>query len=144
MWWKFDQWLGVCCKEVRCSQAEVRAVPAAAACHEKRGGSSWKMSAPEESCLGTISFFNGSPGSSQPGQTEATTRHFHGNMCLEYPNLWKAVFILSTAFVYQLDLSQAAVKKTMHFSGSKIKILGNSRQCQENLWTASWKQFCCK
>lgn len=30
MWWKFDQWLGVCCKEVRCSQAEVRAVPAAA------------------------------------------------------------------------------------------------------------------
>lgn len=56
MWWKFDQWPGLCCKEVHCSQAEVRAVLAAAACHEKQGGSSCKMSVPEESYVGTISF----------------------------------------------------------------------------------------
>lgn len=83
-------------------------------------------------------FFSRSPGSSQPGQTEAAMRHFHGNMCLDYCNLWKAVFILSTASVYQLDLSQAAVKQSMHFTGGKIKILGNSRQCQENLWLVEY------
>lgn len=59
MWWKFDQWPGLCCKEMHCSQAEVRAVLAAAACHGKRGGSSCKMSVPEESCLETISFLVG-------------------------------------------------------------------------------------
>lgn len=144
MWWKFHQWPGMCCKEVCCSQAEVRAVLTTAACHEKRGGSSWKNVYSWKKLSRDHLIFNGNPGSSQPGQTEAARRHFHGDMCLEYPNPWKAVFILSTAFVYQLDLSQAAVKKNMNFSGSKIKILGKSRQCQENLWTASWKQFYCK
>lgn len=85
-----------------------------------------------------MSFFDWSCESSLPGQMEAAVTHLHGKMCVsEYPNLCKAVPKLSPAFDYQLHLSQAAVRKTVHFSG--IKILGGSRQCQEDLWTASWK-----
>lgn len=138
IWWKFDQWPGLCCKQARCSQAElgVCVVLAAAAGHARHGGGPQAL--PAEGCLWTMSFLGGSRGSSAPGQTEAAVTHLHGSMCVsEYPNLCKAVPNLSTAFDYRLDLSHAAVKKTIHFSG----IPGGSRQCQENLWTASWKQF---
>lgn len=95
---------------------------------------------PAERCLETMCGFEWSCGSSLPGQTEAAVTHLHGNMRVsEYPHLCEAVPNLSTAFDHQLDLSHAAVKKTIYFSGSKI--LGGSRLCQENLWTAIWKLF---
>lgn len=45
-----------------------------------------KMSIPEKKLSRDHHIFNGNPGNSQPGQTEAARRHFHGNMCLEYPH----------------------------------------------------------
>lgn len=136
---KFDQQTGLCCKQVHCSHTEpgVCVVLAAAACHARQSGG---PAVPAERCLGTLSFFGGSCGSSTPGQMGVVVTHLHGNMCVTgYPNLCKAVPGLSTAFDYQLDLSHAALKETIHFSGNKI--LRGSKQCQENLWTASWKQF---
>lgn len=93
-----------------------------------------------ERYLETLSFFDGSRGSSLPGQKEAAVTHLQGSMGVsEYPNMCKAVPNCSTAFDYQLDLSCVAVKKIIHFNGSDI--LGGTRQCQQNLWTASWKQL---
>lgn len=112
---------------------------------------------PVEGCLGTMSFFDGSCGSSPLGQTEAAVTHLRGNICVsEHPNLCKAGPNLSTAFDYQLDLSHAAVKKTIHFGGARSlgaadsskktcgQLVGNSSTSNSSCRNYPFSFDCCR